>query len=320
MIIGHDFFGLADEGTNGAYWDTPIATDMMDELQLNEGVYDEAYINLDTDIVDNKDKPEKWSLTTIMDAEFTGDLDGGSVGADGFTITEIQLYRSVYGSNKWDAIGQFDYTPEFNVYEYVDRYTQNGATYQYGIVPKANEVLGDMSLSDTVKAEFEGMYLTDKNENRKFEYDVTLGDVAYNKNSSMNQPINSKYPVATFGNSNYRSGNLSVLPLSRETVELAGNDIDKLAEQVNRQEWLDFINNGRAKVLRMDSGVLMLVVAQNAIVTHKEMEALRSLASISFDYTEIGDLNFETMTKSNLVPSGYGAKMTYDDEGGVVVG
>jgi hypothetical protein len=316
VIIGYNFFGLEE----GCFWDTPICTDMLDELQLNEGVYDEVYVNLDTNIVDDTAKPQFWSLTTIMDAKFTGDLDAGSIGADGFTITKIQLYRSVYGTNKWDAIGEFDYNPDFNVYDYVDRYVQNGAVYQYAIVPVANEVLGDMLRSDTIKAEFEGIFITDKKENRRLEYDISLGEIAYNTNSALNQPINSKFPVVTFGQSNYRSGTLSVLPLSKETIELAGSGIDKLAEQVNRQEWLDFLNNGKAKVLRMDNGVIMLIVTQNARVQHKDGDLVRDLATITFDFVEIGEINFDMLVKNNLIPTAYLSKSTFDDFGGIISG
>jgi hypothetical protein len=317
VIIGYNFFGL-DEG---CVWDTPVCTDMLDELELNEGVYDEAYIDLDTkNTYNNTAKPTIWTLTTIIDSKFTGDLDGGSIGAEGFKITEIHLYRSIYGANKWDVVGQFKYDEEYNVYDYVDRYVQNGAVYQYAIVPVANEISGDKLVSDTIKADYEGIFITDKKENRKLDYDINLGDINYNTAVALNQPINSAYPIITVGKSNYRSGNLSVLPLSRETIAMAGGDIDKLAEQINRQEWLEFLNNGKAKVLRMDSGVLMLVVASNTRVQHKQGDLLRDLASISFDYTEIGEINYSNIVKNDLMPSGYASKMTYDDFGGIVRG
>lgn len=316
MIIGYNFFGL-EEGT---VWDTPVCTDMLDELQIGEGTYDEVFIDLNTSITNEPAKPTLWSLTTIMDSKFTGDLDAGSIGAEGFKVNKIQLQRSIAGTGKWDAIGLFDYNEEFNVYNYIDRYVQNGADYQYGIAPVANEIIGDRIVSTPITAQFEGIFITDKNENRRLEYDISLGDVAYNTNSALNQPINSPYPIVTFGQSRYRSGQLTVLPLSDETVALAGSGIDKLAEQINRQEWLDFLNNGRAKVLRMDSGVIMLVVTQNARVSHKQGDILRHLASISFDYTEIGDINFDMLTKNNLIPIGYGTTMTYDENGGIVIG
>ena len=317
MIMDYNFFGFEH---GGQFFDTPIATDMLDEIEISEGVYDEVYINLDTTIPANNERPLMWSLTTIMDAKFTGDLDAGSVSADGFKVTKILLYRSIVGTSDWEAIGHFDYDDEYNVYDYVDRYVQNGASYQYAIVPVANEILGDKLISDPIMSEYEGIFLTDKNENRRFEYDISLGDITYNKSSSVTQPINGQFPIISFGNSNYRSGSLSVLPLSKSTVDMAGASIDKLAEQINRQEWLDFINNSRGKILRMDSGVLMLVSTQNAVASHKEGDLLRDLASISFDFIEIGKVNFETMVRHDLIATANAQKSTFDDYGGIISG
>ena len=314
MIIDYNFMGFSD----GAIFDTPIATEMIDELQLNQGTYDEVYIDLNTQILPDTNKPINWTMTTIMDSKFKGDLDGGSLGAEGFTVDKIQLFRAEHGLSNWQPIGQFDYNPDYNMYDYVDRYVQNGATYQYAIVPVANEVLGDKLLSDLVKVDFEGIFLTDKRENRRLEFDIALGDVSFNTNSAVNTPINGRYPIVTFGNSNYRSGNLSVMPLSRNTINMAGSDIDNLQEQVNRQEWIDFLHNGKAKVLRMDSGVLMLVVTHDATVTHKEGDILRHLANVSFNYTEIGELNLTSFERNDLIPDAYKSRTTFDDYGGII--
>ena len=317
MIIDYNFFGFEH---GGCVWDTPICTDLLDELQVNQGVYDEIYIDLDTDITSGIEKPTDWLMTTIMDAKFQGNLDAGSVGAEGFKVTNLILYRSIVGTNEWSAIAHFGYDEDYNVYTFTDRFTQNGATYQYAVVPVANEVIGDKLLSSEITSVYEGIFLTDKSHNKRLEYDINLGEVVTNTASAVNQPINGQFPVVTFGNSNYRSGNLTVLPLSRETVALAGMGIDKLAEQVNRQSWLDFLNNRKAKVLRMDNGVLMLVVTTNVKATHREGDALRDLADVTFDYVEIGNLTFENMVKSDLIAQAYLSNITYDENGGIIGG
>lgn len=317
MIIDYNFFGFEFGGT---VWDTPICTDHIDELVIGEGVYDEIYIDLDTNIEEYNSKPNNWTLTTIMDAKFKGDLEGGTIDADGFKVTKILLYRTLVGTNKWDAIAEFDYNEDYNVYNYIDRYAQNGATYQYAIVPVANEVLGDRLSSDEIKSEYEGIFITDKNENRKLEFDISLGDITNNQVASVNVPVNSKYPIVVFGNSSYRTGNLSVLPLSQETKDLGGSGVDKLAEQINRQEWLDFLNNNKAKVLRMDNGVLMLIVTYNAKQSHKDGDLLRDLASLSFDFVEIGEINFDTLMSNDLIANADIQKSTFDDFGGITSG
>jgi hypothetical protein len=70
----------------------------------------------------------------------------------------------------------------------------------------------------------------------------------------------------------------------------------------------------------MDSGVLMLIVTQNPRVSHKEGDLLRDLASISFDYTEVGEINFGMLIKNDLIPTAFASHITYDDFGGIIVG
>lgn len=317
MIVGYDFFGYGDEGTNGAIFDTPICTEMLDELRLNEGTYDEVYVDLNTSVTDTPEKPSSWSIQTIMDAKFENDLDAGSLGADGFKVTHIQLYRTVYGTENWELITEFDFDQDYNMYNFTDRYVQNGVTYQYAIVPVANEVMGEKLVSDTVDVSYHGIFLTDRKENKRLEFDITLGDISHNTNSSVNESLNGQFPIVVFGNTNYRSGNLSVLPVSEATKNLYGGGIDKMQEQINRTSWLDFLNNGKAKVLRIDSGVLMLVVTMNAKETHMDGDNLRDLASISFDYTEIGKLTHEMMQNNDLLATADRGKFTFNDYGEV---
>ena len=154
----------------------------------------------------------------------------------------------------------------------------------------------------------------------KLEYDINISSITNNTMSSVVQPLEGEYPIVTFGKSNYRTGSLEVLPLSMSTINYMGQKIDKLAEQVNRDKWIDFLNNGKAKVIRMDSGTLMLVVTHNAQSTHRTGDIMRDLADIAFDFTEIGKLTFDNLKKNDLIANAYMHKSTFNDEGGIVGG
>ena len=316
MIIGHNFFGHEH---GGCVWDTPVCTDMMDELIVREGTYDHITVDLNTKITDSTVKDTGWDLTTVLNAGFTGDLDAGSIGADGFTITDIMMYRSIAGTEKWEAVSEFKYDEEFNLYEYIDRYVQNGTDYMYALVPVANNVQGDMLKSDEVSVKYEGIFLTDKYDNKRLEFDIELGDITHNTGSAVMNPIDSVYPLIISNKTKYRSGTLSTLPLSKATLGLYGADIDSMAEQKNRDRWVDFLTNGKAKVLRMDNGTSILVYTANPIETHKEGR-LRDLASLSFEYTEVGALNYQNMLKNDLIPEPILSRTTFNDDGGIING
>lgn len=316
MIIGHNFFGHEH---GGCVWDTPVCTDMMDELIVREGTYDHITVDLNTKITDSTIKESNWDLTTVLNAGFTGDLDAGSIGADGFTITDIMMYRSIAGTNEWERVSEFEYDEEFNLYEYIDRYVQNGAKYIYALVPVANNVQGEMLQSDEVSVSYEGMFLTDKDDNKRIEFDIEIGDISFNTASAVMNPIDSEYPIVVSNRTKYRSGNISTLPISKSTLAQYGADIDGNEERNNRKRWIDFLTNGKAKVLRMDNGLLVLVQTSNPTVSHKEGR-LKDLATISFDYTEIGAINYQNMDKNNLVPEPVLSRTTFNDDGGIING
>ncbi len=312
MIIGFNFYNLEE----GCVYDSPVCTDDHDELELGQGIYDQVYVTLDKDSPSGVAKPQNWTNKTIMNAQFKGNLEAGSITAEGFRVTHIMMYRTVFGLNEWDAIGRFEYDEDLNYYSYTDRYVKNGTVYQYAVVPVSNHILGDRLESDLVESSYEGIFITDRLQNRRLDYDVNLGEVIHNTNMGISNPVNGRYPIVSFGNSNYRSGALSVLPLSRETIGYYGEKIDAMAEQVTRQAWLDFINNGKAKVLRLSNGVIMLIATHETSTVHREN--LTDLADLSFSYIEIGELDFQTLVNNDLVSDAYGTKLVYDDFGGEV--
>jgi len=314
MIIGYNFFGFEE----GSIFDTPICTDHLDELRMGEGVYDEVYVDLDTSVPNTKEKPITWHIRTIMDAKFTGDLDAGDIGAEGFKVTHIQLYRAIDGTENWEPIAIFEYNPDYNVYNYVDRYVQNGVTYKYAIVPVANEVLGEKLYSDPVESSYVGIFLTDRKNNLKLEYDTSITGIGYNTVSSTNESLNSQYPIVVMGQTRYRTGNLTSLPLSESTIKMYGSDIDVMAEAVNKAKWVDLITNGKAKVLRMDTGNHMLVATTNVKEDSKGGDQLRSLSTLSFDFIEIGKLDYDSLVENNLMSTIEVAKSTFDDYGEVI--
>ena len=314
MILGYNVFGYEWEGL---VWDTPIPTEAIDTLRVFEGTYDGIYIDLDTDLESNQDKIEDWRIKTILNAEFKGNLDAGSISADGFRITHVQIVRSVLGSGEWETVSVHEYNDEYNVYSFVDRYVPNGLTYEYAICPIANEIVGERLVAEPIVVDYEGIMLTDSDNNFRLEFDTQLGEITYNNDMSVLKPINSPYPITTYGNSKYRSGSITTLPLSDNTLD--GQGVNDLAEQVYRQKIINFLNNGKAKALRMDNGNIMLIQTGNVKVNHKEGN-LVGLASISFDYAEMGEMNFQNQLDNGLVSGSHLSKNTFDEVGGVVRG
>lgn len=315
MIIGYDFFGV---GMDGNVFDTPIPTAFIDEVTLGAGIYDEMYVTVDTDIGAENVRPKNWQLKTIMNAKFETDLEAGSLDSDGHVITVIQIYRRKHLiDDDWLIVGQFDYDTNFNVYSFVDRFTENGAEYEYAIVPVAKDVIGDITVSEPIDVEYDGVFLSDLDNNYKMEVDFETSSISHNNNVSTSSPLNGRFPIVTQGNQDYQSGQLTFLPLSPEQVRAGGTTIDGKSERAYRNQVLDFLKNGKTKVIRNDNGEMTIVATHN-VRTDSKNGSLADLSSISFDFIELGDFDFDTMSKAGLLGKAGKSKYTFDEFGNII--
>lgn len=315
MIIGYDFY---NKDFHGNVYDTAIPTSQLDELTVGAGIYDEIFISVDTTINEKNEKPTKWLLKNIMDAKFKNDLEAGTLDADGYIVNKIQIYRRKYLEEKnWLLIAEFDYDKEYNVYSFVDRLAENDVTYEYAIVPVANTIIGETTLSDPVRSEYEGVFISDLENNYKIEYDFELGDVNYNKNVSFVNPINSQYPIAINGGQNFKSGNITFTPLSQGQIDSGGTKINGKDESVLRESIADFLNKGTAKAIRKDNGEMLIVATYDVRSTSRGGNLL-DIHAMSFAYNEIGKLDYPTLSKGGLIGSASKSKYTFDEDGEII--
>ena len=315
MIIGYNFF---NKDFHGVIFDTAIPTSEQDELTIGAGIYDQIFVSVDTAIDDKNVKPDKWNKKNIMNAKFKNDLEAGSLDADGYVITKIQIYRRKYLVDKdWILVGQFDYDKLYNTYSFIDRTVENQALYEYSIVPIAKEVIGDITTSEPIKVEYDGIYISDLENNYKMEMDLNFGDVTYNKNSSTITPLNSQFPIVIYGNQNYKSGNISFLSVTDDQVKSGGTELNGREERIHRDKIVNFLQKSGAKVIRNSNGEVMIIATNNIKTTPKE-GFLLDIHSVGFDYTQLGDMDSPTLIKGGLVGSALKSNYTYDENGEII--
>lgn len=315
MIIGYDFFS---KGINGNVFDTGIPTTAIDEMTIGSGIYDEILVSVDTSITEADERLTGWHLKTLMNPKFENDLEAGSLDSDGHEITMIQIYRRKYLlEDNWLLIGQFEYDINYNMYSFVDRFTENGARYEYAIVPVARDVIGDITVSEPVNVDYDGIFITDLHNNYRMEVDYELGQVTHNNNMSTSAPLNGRYPIVTFGNQDYQTGNITFLPLSQEQVDSGGTTVNGRTERLYRDQVLSFLKSGNSKVIRNDNGEMM-IVATHGVTTTSKNGSLVDLQAISFAFTEIGGFDFESMSKSGLIGEAGKSKYSFDEDGNII--
>ena len=315
VLIGYDFFGSREN----LCFDTAIPTSQLDSVIMNTGVYDELFISLDTAIARANNRPEGWFLKNIMHAKFENDLESGSLDADGHKITKIQIYRRILGdgASGWVLVGEFEYKTDFNVYSFVDVTAESGRYYEYSIVPVAGNVIGEKTISDPTYISYNGVFISDKENNYKIQFDFESKDTEYNKNFSSMTPLNGEFPIVVYGDQDYRTGSISFLPLSETQIKSGGTKVDGKEERLIRDKVTSFLNNGKSKVLRNDNGDIMIMATSN-VKSSPKSNALMDIQSVSFDYTELGEVHSDTLLRAGLVGGVVESNYTYDEYGNVI--
>lgn len=315
MIIGYNFY---KKGFQSTVYDTAIPTSEIDDVVIGAGIYDQLFVSVDTTIDEIDEKPAGWAIKTIMDAKFQGNLEAGSIDGDGHVVTRIQIYRRrTEGDTKWILLGDFPYDADYNVYSFVDRLAENDVVYEYAIFPVANEVIGEVTISQPIKVNYDGVWISDLENNFQLEYEFKLDQVKHNKNFATQEPLNGKFPILTFGTQQYRSGSLSFLPLSQDQIVSGGSKINSKTERLTRESVLNFLNRPTAKAIRNDNGSVMIVATHDVSETPREGNLI-DISDISFSYTEIGEFDYETMSKGGLIGEAVKSRYSFDENGEVI--
>ena len=318
MIIGYSFFNEVDYKASN-FWDTAIPTSELDNLTIGQGIYDEMLMSVDTDINKSSVKPNDWNIRYLINPKFQKSLEAGSISASGHKITQLQIYRRALGENeeRWLLIGQFGYDTDFNIYSFIDITAKSGVTYEYALVPVADTVVGETTISAPTRVDYSGVFISDLQNNYKLDMDFSLGQVSYNRNSSELKPLNSQFPVMVYGAQNYRSGEVNFLPVSDTQVKTGGTVINGKEELDVRDKLTGFLNNGQAKVLRNDNGDIMIVAVTDVNSTPKE-NLLMDIHSVSFKYTEIGKIESGTLARTGLIGAVTKSNYSFGESGEII--
>lgn len=297
MFIGMDCFGTDD----ASVFDKRIYHMRYNKLQVFDGMIDQIYINEDISIPYSTVKPESWEYSTVLNAKFRNTLEGGSIEAGDSKVEKIRFQKRAWNELEWTDVAEIDYEEDGKIYyEVLDKYVANDFTYQYCIIPITSDVIGSRVVSEEVTADFEGVFISDKDSNYALIYDVEISDIENHSPSNVFESINAKYPITVHSNLDYSTFDVTSTFLSVESSKGDGNDINIRMERLGKDKLLKFMKNGKPKVYRDHHGNLKLVS-----VTGNPKEApnnrVGGIAKLSFSLTEIGDIDSVTLSNSNLL-------------------
>lgn len=297
MILGYNVFGMK----GNEVYKTQIHHSSYSQLNLSNMTLDEIFVDEDITIPYTVDKNSGWNYRTVLNAKFNGNLEGGSVQANNFQIDRVRFQRREADNVEWEDIGEMEYRPnEQLLYEVIDKNIQNNFEYQYSLLPMTQTVLGNRVVSEEIVADFNGIFLSDKNNNYSLIYDQETQQIDNNLSNAVVTPLNSRYPIVIDGNLDYKSGSISAFFISTDSDKANSGEIRVKVEKLGRDRMMKFLKNKKPKVLRQPNGETMLI---RVVDTPQEdiSNVANGIANINFSFVEIGGMDSETLKANDIL-------------------
>lgn len=227
----------------------PTSVDNITSTKLSNGIFDHWYLTANTDGNYPTTIPGQWDYETIMDADFNGNVSAGNVDFTLAQITSFKIKRRIVGTFDWVTLIEFpvlsidDLKISFN-----DNINTNQVDYEYALVPVLNEIEGDY-ITNEIISRFDGVFIADLDTIYKFYAGVEYGDGTRVQKVGVFEPMGRKTPVVVSNAlTNYETGSVRGTVLPSDYGETG--DFKPKETVQERKELLDFLTNGKAKVLK----------------------------------------------------------------------
>lgn len=281
MLIGIENFG----GMPDAQFDTRLSPSRFNYIKATECILDEIYADNNVDMPYACDKKE-WSLDTVFLGTFDGTLECGNIQNSDQIIDAIRFRKKAEGKTEWVFIEELPYDKAISLYDVKDRLAYSLESYQYAICPVSQGVEGDYITAPMV-AEYEGLWVLDRNESHKLFYDLEYGAVTPVVNDIEFELLENEYPMFQSTSANYDKGSCSATIIGDRTGR-DGVNIDYLGDRKQVEGLTKFLKNHKPKMLKDGNGLKKIVMTHD--VSIKPMKnKLGGVCTVDFKWTEIGD-------------------------------
>lgn len=266
---------------------TPTNLDNVVQVKIKNMIVDGFYITRDTDpsryglVIP---PISKWDFNTILNAPLNGNLLGGNVDFISDEIQSIRVKRAELDSYNWLTL--FDVPINNNAdlsFTRTDYTARGNQDFKYAFVPVWNDHIEGNYNINTVKSEFNGIWIVDKNTSVNAILNLELSTTR-NIVTSTIIPLGRKYPyVNHYGLSNYTSGSFDVTFINYNYLE---HDWEIDSASKYRELIEAFLTDGCPKIIKHDDGRIWLACISDSISKNESQHVKMPIQSISF--TEIG--------------------------------
>lgn len=280
------FLGTAFCGDGNSLFPPAILKQELLSIQIFDGTYNQIYLSTDINMtVANLE--DEWSYDTKMNAKFDGTLDAGNSGFSLRNTDHIVIRRRELGTLEWTTIftRKTNTVEDFSVH-IKDTYARSGVEYEYSVSSFVNGIENSYII-ENVYSEFDGYYITDKDCLYGTVYNVDGCDTTRNISNQVIQMLNSKYmKVVSNSSLNCDSGSVTgaFIQIDNETKE-----IDRETGLKNRNSFKNRLANKKPLILKVDDGRIWMIKPSG--IVSDVMDVHRDFRNITFEWTEIGDVN-----------------------------
>lgn len=285
LFLGTTFF-------SGAYTIDPPAVNIspITEISLTNGVYDHLYVGKsvdeEVDVTNNE-----WTEHTLLSAPFDENLDAGNSGFSLRNTDTVIIKRREKGQIDWTTIyvKPIKTIDDFKLI-YFDRYARSNTNYEYVLCSVCNGIENSYVLKE-VYSQFDGFFVVDQNNSYGTFFNLDGGDTQRNAAGEATVLLNNRYAKVVKNNiSNYDTGTASgvFLKMYHSSENSCNIDIDDSYEI--RMDVMDFLMNGKPKILKWNDGRIWLIAVTGSPTDSQEQEGT-NLRKISFQFAEIGNWN-----------------------------
>ncbi len=304
MLLGNTYMGNPQEINAAA----PVIN--ISQITLTGAIFDTLKLCSGSDYEYTPAILPESDNNTVVLSKFNGTLATNDIefqiGKTNYFIIKRREQRD--STTKFSVIGKVSsreiiYDESANTYHFTfsDRTPGFSTVYEYSVCAVSDNVEG-ASFTKTISSGFNGLVLTGPDsENRVVTYATQLEPSAtqqINVKTNLITTLGSPYPFSfSSKSSNYRSGTAKGLFLP------ASGDVYDLETAGRYQEdFIRFLSNGKAKLLKMFDGRKWLVVIHDNIDIDCSEHADKAI--ISFNWTEIGDSeDYDALADHGIIPT-----------------
>jgi len=284
------FIGRTFCGSRNTFDYTSTSLNNVNRVIIKEGIYDDLYIskNINTNMsVPYQEK--QWDFDTILNAHFNGDLEAGNIDLVIEQLSAMKIKRKEKGANNWLTLHEVSISNEDDInFSFIDRYVKSKTEYEYAIIPIINNTEGNYNIN-SIKPFFNGIFILDKENNYSTKLNIDIS-VQKNKPSTVINTLGRRYPfVIQNGENNYYSGSVTA-EFYKDKNNLNDNCDFDIENSFNyRGQFMDFLHNGKPKLLKSYDGRIWMVGVIDSSPEKKDNHNYK--ISTSFNFVEIGDHN-----------------------------